>query len=207
VGPPAVQLSDLAGFFWCVNCPALLQDPAACWDTFETHHLQAGSRHQEWIGREWASPLYKHRLLVNFGALIREKFVLASFFSRRLVSFSAQPAFQEYAVHVGRGRLTTTRNGWFSGLWYYSLFWTLILLKMYAAINFFYYVLSQIMSFHLLFSCSLGLTSIIFFPFLQWKIYRFWNLLYFWSKLCIFWGSGHYIILCLYLHLLKTIFI
>ena len=31
--------------------------------------LQAGDRHQEWIGGGWASPppLYKHRLLVNFG--------------------------------------------------------------------------------------------------------------------------------------------
>jgi hypothetical protein len=33
--------------------------------------LQAGSRHQEWIGGGWASPLYKHRHLVNSGALIR----------------------------------------------------------------------------------------------------------------------------------------
>ena len=52
--------------------------------SYYAHRLLAGSRHQEWIGRGWASPLYKHRLLVNFGALIREKFVLASFFSHHL---------------------------------------------------------------------------------------------------------------------------
>jgi hypothetical protein len=30
VGPPAVQLSDLAGSFWSDNCPALLWDAATC---------------------------------------------------------------------------------------------------------------------------------------------------------------------------------
>ena len=38
---------------------------------------QAGNRHQEWIGGGWVSPLYKHRLLVNFGGL-EQKCVLAS---------------------------------------------------------------------------------------------------------------------------------
>ena len=53
-------------------------------------HLQAGSRHQEWIGRGWASPLYKHRLLVNFGGL-EQKHVLASIISLA-VSFHTAPA-------------------------------------------------------------------------------------------------------------------
>lgn len=39
--------------------------------SYPASHLQAGSGHQEWIGGGWASPLYKHSLLVNSWALIR----------------------------------------------------------------------------------------------------------------------------------------
>jgi hypothetical protein len=112
VGLPAVQLSDLAGFFWWVNCPALPRDPAAYWDTFETIHiawcLQAGDRHQEWIGGEWAFPLYKHSLLVNSQALIREICLGLILLSQSKSIFQLQPAFQEYLVLVGHKRLTTT---------------------------------------------------------------------------------------------------
>jgi hypothetical protein len=51
-------------------------------------------------------PPFKHSFLVNLRALIREKIVLASFFSHPLDSlslFQPQAAFQEYQVHVGRG--------------------------------------------------------------------------------------------------------
>jgi hypothetical protein len=43
-------------------------------------HLQVGSRHQEWTGGGGGVglPPYKHTLLVNSRALIREIFVLAS---------------------------------------------------------------------------------------------------------------------------------
>ena len=40
-------------------------------DSIQQICLQAGNRHPKWIGGGWASPLYKHRLLVNVGALNR----------------------------------------------------------------------------------------------------------------------------------------
>ena len=62
--------------------------------SYPAHDLHAGSWHPKCIGGGWASSLYKHRLLVNLGALIREKFVLASFFSHCLVSFSPSLPFR-----------------------------------------------------------------------------------------------------------------
>ena len=73
--------------------------------SYPAHRLQAGSRHQEWIGGGWASPLYKHSLLVNLRALIREKFVLASFFSRCLVSFSPSLPFRSTQFMLVAGGL------------------------------------------------------------------------------------------------------
>jgi hypothetical protein len=74
--------------------------PACC--------LQAGSRHQEWIGEGWASPLYKHSLLVNSQALIREKICLGLILFSPSSLFQPQPAFQEYLVHISCGQLTVT---------------------------------------------------------------------------------------------------
>ena len=64
---PRVEPSDLDG--------SICSSPRLCfllkgpWDIPETHpvdRLWAGSRHQEWAGRGWAYPLYKHGLSVNF---------------------------------------------------------------------------------------------------------------------------------------------
>ena len=51
--------------------------------------------------------LYKHRLLVNLGALIRA-ICLGLILLSQSSPFQPQPAFQEYPVHVGHGWLTTT---------------------------------------------------------------------------------------------------
>ena len=76
--------------------------PASC--------LQAGSRHQEWIGGGWASPLYKQRLLVNFGDLIRTCLGLILFSPSSL--FQPQPAFQEYPVGVAAGSHCLASRMW-----------------------------------------------------------------------------------------------
>ena len=71
--------------------------------SYYAHRLLAGSRHQEWIGRGWASPLYKHRLLVNLGALNRNMswppLFLSSFSPIQLL-----PPTQE-SSYCGRRRL------------------------------------------------------------------------------------------------------
>jgi hypothetical protein len=61
--PPGVEPSNLDGFIVLSPVAALLQDTATCWEALEifqrqhpADHLQAGNRHQEWIGRGWASP-------------------------------------------------------------------------------------------------------------------------------------------------------
>jgi hypothetical protein len=89
---------------------ALLWDSATCWGTLEifqrhilsctlpTGWLQAPR--MDWQG--WASPLYKHKLLVNFGALIRENLFWPVLFSLSCL-FQTQPAFQEYPVRMAAG--------------------------------------------------------------------------------------------------------
>ena len=65
-------------------------------------HLQAGSRHQEWTGRGMGLYPYKHSLLVNLWALIREKKLSwLHYFLSQSSLFQPQPVFQKYQVHVG----------------------------------------------------------------------------------------------------------
>jgi hypothetical protein len=70
-------------------------------DSIQQIRLPKAERHQEWLGGGWASPLYKHRLLVNFGALIRICLGLVLFSQSSL--FQPQPTFQEYPVPVAVG--------------------------------------------------------------------------------------------------------
>jgi hypothetical protein len=106
VGPPALQLSDLAGFLWSVNCTEILLPEERGWtcllETF-LNKQQPGDQ-VGWTGSRMGLLPYKHSLLVNLWALNREKFVLASsFLSCSLSLFQPQPAFQEYLVQAGRG--------------------------------------------------------------------------------------------------------
>jgi hypothetical protein len=79
--------------------------------SYPASSLLTGSRHQEWTGRGIGLPPYKHTLLANSRALIREIFVLASlsFLAVYLVSFSPSLPPRCPRVVQAMGRLTTVQ--------------------------------------------------------------------------------------------------
>lgn len=67
--------------------------------SYYAHRLLAGSRHQEWAGREWAYPLYKHGLSVNFRGFEQKGLSWPSSFLASGL-FQPQHAFQGNPVLV-----------------------------------------------------------------------------------------------------------
>ena len=66
------------------------------------YRLAPGTKNE--LAGEMGLPPYKHSLLVNSWALIREKNCIGFIiFSHSLSLFQPQPAFQKYLVHVGCG--------------------------------------------------------------------------------------------------------
>jgi hypothetical protein len=125
VGPPPVQLSDLAGFFWGDNCPEILLPPGG-WTCLPETFLN--KQPAWWPSADRMAPGTKSGLAgAGVGVLDgmgfppykqgRKRVLVSINFSCSLSLFQPQPTSQGYPVHVGRGPAynnSTVNNAWSS---------------------------------------------------------------------------------------------